>query len=155
MFRNELKQHILPFPSEIYVHDWWIAFVAALWGKIQPIEKTLMQYRQHAHNLCGAKLTPQLLEKIPLSERYQRNSLQYLVMHRYCSNLKKNESNQDRQIAWKRISKQLNRYYITYHKRANMLQQSDRSSRLKLLLKPPFGCLTLRKLARDLNIALR
>ena len=42
-------------PSQIIVHDWWAALVAAKFGVISCIEEPLIKYRQHGENSIGAK----------------------------------------------------------------------------------------------------
>jgi len=53
--RNSLKKNVLPFPKEIYMHDWWISFVASMIGKVDYINKPLVYYRQHENNTIGAR----------------------------------------------------------------------------------------------------
>ena len=42
--------------KNIYMHDWWIALIAAQTGKILFIPEPLIKYRQHENNVVGAKL---------------------------------------------------------------------------------------------------
>lgn len=44
-----------PLPSEIIMHDWWLALVAAAFGQIAYIKKPTILYRQHGKNDTGAK----------------------------------------------------------------------------------------------------
>lgn len=53
MFRSGLRDAILPFP-EGWVHDAWIALVAAAVGKLGFVDAPLIEYRQHAGNQIGA-----------------------------------------------------------------------------------------------------
>lgn len=60
-FSGSLLPYILPFPQDDshrsdLLHDWWIALVALSIGKVITIHKKLVYYRQHDHNLVGAKL---------------------------------------------------------------------------------------------------
>lgn len=41
--------------SQIIMHDWWLAIVAAKFGKIVYIDEPLGAYRQHGENAVGAK----------------------------------------------------------------------------------------------------
>ena len=41
--------------SQVIMHDWWMAAVAARFGQIVYIDKPLGAYRQHGHNSVGAK----------------------------------------------------------------------------------------------------
>lgn len=42
-------------PTETMMHDWWLAIVAARFGKIVYIDELLGDYRQHGDNCVGAK----------------------------------------------------------------------------------------------------
>ena len=42
-------------PSQVIMHDWWMAAVAARFGEIVYIDEPLGAYRQHGHNSVGAK----------------------------------------------------------------------------------------------------
>ena len=43
------------FPKEIRYHDWWMALIAAAFGKIVFLPEATMDYRQHGRNEVGAK----------------------------------------------------------------------------------------------------
>jgi glycosyltransferase involved in cell wall biosynthesis len=51
-FRKELFIASQPFPNELF-HDEWLGINAALKGKIIPIPKVLLKYRQTGHNALG------------------------------------------------------------------------------------------------------
>lgn len=53
MFRRGLLAQALPFPQE-WVHDEWLATVAAALGGVDVLESALTDYRQHANNQIGA-----------------------------------------------------------------------------------------------------
>lgn len=42
-------------PQQTVMHDWWLAAVAARFGKIVYIDEALGEYRQHGNNSVGAK----------------------------------------------------------------------------------------------------
>jgi len=42
-------------PSQAIMHDWWLAVVAAAFGKIEHVPQPTMLYRQHGANDTGAK----------------------------------------------------------------------------------------------------
>lgn len=54
MFRSSLLANALPFPSA-WVHDEWLAVIAAAVGEVQMLEKPLIDYRQHGRNHIGAR----------------------------------------------------------------------------------------------------
>lgn len=54
MFRRELLASALPFPVE-WVHDEWLAVVAAATGVIDFVDDELIDYRQHGSNEIGAQ----------------------------------------------------------------------------------------------------
>ncbi len=51
--RRELAESAYPFPSA-WVHDEWLAVVAAASGRIVPLRDHLIDYRQHGSNVIGA-----------------------------------------------------------------------------------------------------
>ncbi|WP_310602612.1 glycosyltransferase family 2 protein [Anaerosporobacter sp.] len=53
MMNEALKKKITTIPKKARVHDWWIALVAAAFGKIGYIEKATILYRQHENNVIG------------------------------------------------------------------------------------------------------
>jgi len=46
--------YALPFPSNIILHDWWIALVTSYFGKLIFLPEPTLGYRQHSSNLVGA-----------------------------------------------------------------------------------------------------
>lgn len=54
VFRRSLLKHALPFPTE-WLHDEWLAMVAAAVGDVDVLEQPLIDYRQHASNQIGAR----------------------------------------------------------------------------------------------------
>lgn len=54
IFHRSLLQYALPFPQE-WIHDEWLAIVAACVGRVDVIEDKLIDYRQHAQNQIGAR----------------------------------------------------------------------------------------------------
>ena len=53
MLRHGLVQRARPFPAA-WVHDEWLAIVAAATGEVDVLELPLLDYRQHAGNQIGA-----------------------------------------------------------------------------------------------------
>ena len=48
-------------PSEMYMHDWFLALTAAAFGQIVFIPEPLVSYRQHGSNVMGASASGQVL----------------------------------------------------------------------------------------------
>ncbi len=58
MFRAGFLPLLLPFPPQgvhlQFHHDLWTCLIAACFGKIHPVERALVSYRQHGANVVGA-----------------------------------------------------------------------------------------------------
>ena len=52
LVKTSLAMKSLPFPK-VFVHDWWLAIFASVYGKIFIINKPLIQYRIHGNNQTG------------------------------------------------------------------------------------------------------
>jgi glycosyltransferase involved in cell wall biosynthesis len=75
MVRRSLVELAMPFPEE-WVHDEWLAIIAAATGRVQPLRDELIDYRQHGGNQIGV-VTPSLRYRVgrmlePRGDRYQR-----------------------------------------------------------------------------------
>lgn len=56
-FKSELKDYILPIPIlGNFIHDGWIALVAAQLGKVEFLSEKLIKYRQHSNQQIGASV---------------------------------------------------------------------------------------------------
>lgn len=55
MVNKSLCQLAYPIPQNSPMHDWWIALVAAAFGKIELLDEPTLFYRQHSCNTLGAK----------------------------------------------------------------------------------------------------
>ena len=54
-FRREMVEKILPFPENIYMHDYWIGATAEVLGKVELIREPLILYRRHSANVTDMK----------------------------------------------------------------------------------------------------
>ena len=54
LFNRSLKNFILPINNAARIHDWWIAIIASIVGKIIYIDQPTILYRQHSSNTIGA-----------------------------------------------------------------------------------------------------
>lgn len=59
MINAKLRERALEIEdlSNIYMHDWWMALIASVSGKLYYINEALILYRQHRNNTVGAKST--------------------------------------------------------------------------------------------------
>lgn len=53
-FRRSLLKDVVPFPRQ-WVHDEWLAIIAAATGEVDCLEQPLIDYRQHGGNQIGAR----------------------------------------------------------------------------------------------------
>lgn len=53
LFNDALRRKMESVPDETYMHDWWLALIAASVGKISLVDRPLMKYRQHSANSVG------------------------------------------------------------------------------------------------------
>ena len=74
MFRSRLLDVALPFPAD-WIHDEWLATVAATIGLVDLIDEALIDYRRHDSNVIGTK-DPTLRRKVErvLQQRGNRNA---------------------------------------------------------------------------------
>lgn len=49
-FRRDIFRHVLPFPRNIPMHDWWIGLVGEMFYKVYFINTPLTLYRRHESN---------------------------------------------------------------------------------------------------------
>lgn len=73
MIRRRLLESALPFPAS-WVHDEWLAMIAAATGRLDFLPEPLIDYRQHGANQIGVR-APTLRVKVRrvLEERGDRN----------------------------------------------------------------------------------
>ncbi len=55
LINESLAKKALPIPTNAIMHDWWMALVAAAFGKLVYLDIPLVHYRQHENNTIGAK----------------------------------------------------------------------------------------------------
>ncbi|WP_299572751.1 glycosyltransferase family 2 protein [uncultured Leptotrichia sp.] len=73
LISKEIKNFILPFPKEVYLHDRYIHLISELFFERIFVNKALIYYRQHGDNQIGAKNTiRELLSKRYFDERDRR-----------------------------------------------------------------------------------
>lgn len=55
LINEALATKALPISGNAIMHDWWLALVAAAFGKVIFLDMPLIHYRQHENNTIGAK----------------------------------------------------------------------------------------------------
>lgn len=83
-FRSELRDRVLPFPSGVPWHDWYIGLVAEFCGHVERIDKVTMLYRRHGSNFSptGDKSRNSLLCKLLIRLAVMRAVLITLLFRR-------------------------------------------------------------------------
>ncbi len=72
-FRRELLGIALPF-ADCWLHDEWLAILAASKGGLRLVEKPLVLYRQHGSNQCGMRPEPFSAQLAQASSRAPEHS---------------------------------------------------------------------------------
>ncbi|AJY77606.1 hypothetical protein VN24_08445 [Paenibacillus beijingensis] len=75
LINKALKNHCLPIPVDAMMHDWWIALIAGVFGKIEGISESSILYRQHSKNHIGAKKYTNLSLLLKLASLKDRNQI--------------------------------------------------------------------------------
>ncbi|QZO96642.1 glycosyltransferase family 2 protein [Riemerella anatipestifer] len=70
MINKSLKNKILPFPNNIYIHDRYIHFMAELFGERVYIPQPTIWYRQHGANLIGSNTFIDKLKRLNLKQKF-------------------------------------------------------------------------------------
>lgn len=79
MINRPLLELALPIPDAAIMHDWWLALVAAAFGKIGTVHEATVLYRQHGGNDTGARkwdwgaLARALFDREELAKQFCRN----------------------------------------------------------------------------------
>jgi len=55
MINRKLCNLVLPIPPDAIMHDWWIALVASLFGRLGFVAIPTIYYRQHESNVLGSR----------------------------------------------------------------------------------------------------
>jgi len=90
IFRSSLKEYILPIPSD-WVHDAWIALLAATRNNLGFVSRPLILYRQHGENQVGARYRG-LVERFNESMHINRKNYYASELSRYEEALKRASS---------------------------------------------------------------
>lgn len=70
MISRKLKEKILPFPNDVYIHDRYFHIMAELFGERTYISTPTMLYRQHENNLIGTSSLFKKIVNFKISRRF-------------------------------------------------------------------------------------
>lgn len=90
MINKALRDAALPIPDGGTMHDWWLALVAMLLGRVEAIDEPLVLYRQHGTNAVGAKRWRGHLREISTTVRHRvaiRSQQAALLLDRFSGRL--------------------------------------------------------------------
>lgn len=80
-FRSNVKSRILPFPSDIPIHDVWIGLVAELYFKVHFMPEVLLLHRRHDSNASTTSASSRQFLSRKLFDRYYM--VKNLILQRY------------------------------------------------------------------------
>lgn len=72
MVNEALRKLLVQLPENARVHDWWIALLAASFGKIGYVDKSTLLYRQHEENVIGNQEYTSYIKKRLMNLKAQR-----------------------------------------------------------------------------------
>lgn len=55
MYNRAMSVLLKEAPAAYNMHDWWVALLAATFGRIEALDEATLNYRQHGNNVVGAK----------------------------------------------------------------------------------------------------
>ena len=83
LINKALKEKSLPISADCLMHDYWIALIASLSGKIFYLDKPLMLYRRHLETITNVDLSPS-----PLFSRLKRALWLTVTLKYRCKNIR-------------------------------------------------------------------
>ncbi len=101
MINKKLKELAEPIPTErITMHDWWLALVAAAFGRIEFVDEATIKYRQHGNNDVGAKkYTEQIIKKTKaIDKMYDVVSDNFVQAKTFFDRYRSTLDNHDREV---------------------------------------------------------
>lgn len=116
-----------PLPSNVLMHDWWLALLASSVGKIEFIPDRLVKYRQHEGNVLGASSLSLRINKLLFSQR-QREKHSFIIKRSFIQAQLLEERIKTRGISYPpKVMRQINTYAkvlnVPVVLRANKLRQ--------------------------------
>jgi len=71
LFKKSLFEKAKPFPVAI-PHDWWITYVASLYGGVYYVDQPLVKYRHHDSNVIATKRSSKKTKALKRKEKRNR-----------------------------------------------------------------------------------
>lgn len=100
---GKIAKEALPFPpSDVYVHDHWLALFGSYKGRITYINRPLVQYRIHSHNQIGAKVLEGIANKTDYFEKrvlMEAKKVEHLNFRSFPKNFQKEIKNYEEFIS--------------------------------------------------------
>lgn len=89
LMKRELLDLVLPIPDGVYMHDHYLALIAAFYKRISYLDAPLVKYRQHSSNVVGAKATNQKNHHQLHAQHYLRSLevIRHLPMFKHEANI--------------------------------------------------------------------
>jgi glycosyltransferase involved in cell wall biosynthesis len=120
---GKVAKEALPFPpSNVYVHDHWLALFGSHKGKIAYVDRPLIRYRIHSNNQIGAKVLEGIVNKTDYLEKrimMEAGKIEHLKMRDFPEDLRE-EINQYQEFISTRKDYFSNKSMTTFFK---MLKQ--------------------------------
>jgi len=80
LFNRALLQLAKKIPDEVIIHDWWVALVAASFGKIGFVPSPLTLFRTNSSNILGTKSKDSTLNYFKTSLQYSYKQAEILLV---------------------------------------------------------------------------
>ncbi len=82
LFHRDLIQYILPFPENLKLHDYWIAYIAACRAGIVYYPEVLSHYRKHENNVVLGRKVKKDHSKRQRRKQFFHEKLEFLKIFR-------------------------------------------------------------------------
>jgi glycosyltransferase involved in cell wall biosynthesis len=80
-FRSSMRDHFLPIPEDVPMHDMWFGLINDIYGKTYYIDQPLVAYRRHGNNLSPSVGAP-VAQRLVWRWHLVKNLLLHICHHR-------------------------------------------------------------------------
>jgi rhamnosyltransferase len=88
LMNDRMKEIILPFPSNIHLHDFYISLIVEKYGIREYVEEPLTLYRQHSKNVTGVLTLKEKIIKIKKYNIYEEYKEDLKTVKQFCEKFK-------------------------------------------------------------------